>query len=154
MDDQSKTAEIARKALLHIYNSTVVGSINSIAMIVGIKDVNSLKNPRFGDLRAAYEALGKEGRREFYGAIAAIAEFAVYSVLDFVETYSRFDSEENEEEYPRLTLTYDTVELEGVQATTLSEFGSENLGRLFKEIARNDEVRALVDSVIDQQAQR
>lgn len=136
-----------------MYNSTVVGAMNSVGVILGMKNSPTAKNPRLGHLRAVFEALGADRRNEFYAAVVAIAEFAVYRVLDFIETYSRFDSESNEGEFPRLTLAYNSLEPDGVQTTTLSEFGSDHLGRVFKEIARDDEVRALVDSLINQRSQ-
>jgi hypothetical protein len=60
-------------------------------------------SPGFQDLRALYDLAGTD-RRLFYSAATALAEFTVYSVLYFVEKYSRFDSEHNKEAFPQVSL--------------------------------------------------
>ena len=89
--------------------------------------------------------LGPEQRRLFYDAIAAISEFAVYRALDFIEHYNRFESEQNREEYPRLSLVYSRVAGENV---LISQFGSNELGIMFRNICRADQMRSLVDATI------
>ncbi len=124
MEQSSNIEQIAQKVLLHLYNSTVRGSIDSIGMIIGMAKVGSARNPRFKDLRAIYDSLGADGRKTFYAAVVAIAEFAVYRTLDFVENYYQFDSEDNKEKLPNLSLVYNDRAGDGVTTTTLSDFGS------------------------------
>ena len=76
------------------------------------------------------------------------------NALDFIETYNSFDSENNEEDYPHLCLSYMSRSSEGTRSTPLSNFGSEELGQLFKEIARSEEMRSLVASTIGRLAAR
>lgn len=150
MDDEV-IDELTRKVLSHLYDSAVVGSISSISLILGMKAKGVTMNPRFQDLRALFDELGEEKRRLFYEGVIAISEFAVFSFLDFVEMYSRFDSEENDGPYPHLSLIYREASSEDA-GREISEFGSKNLGQLFKKIARLDEMRALVEEAIDRKA--
>jgi hypothetical protein len=139
---------VSQKILTHLHRRTVVGSINSIALILGMRESNAAMNPRFKDLKAIYEQLGEERRGLFYAAVAAITEFAVYGTLDFIETYNRFDSEDNDEALPSLALVYRSSSPEGIETTAITEFGSENLGQRFRQIARQDNAKALVESAI------
>jgi hypothetical protein len=145
--------ELAQKALVHLYNSAVLGSLRSTALALGMMGATKPKNPRLKDLQVLYELVG-ENRRLFYAAAAALAEFAVYSVLDFIERYNCFDSENNEEEFPHLSLTYMNTSQEGVYSIALSKYDSEELGQLFKQVARSDEMQSLIESIIDQLATR
>ena len=145
--------ELSEKVLIHLYNSAVTGSLRSTALALGMKDSSRAKNPRFKDLQMLFQKVG-EDRRPFYAGVAAIAEFAVYCVLDFLETYNRFDSEHNKEEVPRVSLVYTSAAPESVQSVTLSQYGSGDLAKLFKHVARSDEMRSLVESVIDQLARK
>lgn len=136
------------KVLIHLYNSTVVGSLNSISIALRMKSVGPPKNPRFKDLQEACDLLGPEHRRLFYNAVAAIAEFAVYRTFDFVEQYSRFDSEANTDEFPRVEMVYaDRVDGEIVRLP-ISGFGCEELGKKWKEIARREDIKQLVESAL------
>src|SRR5437879_3035699 len=144
MDQCAKSDdELAKKVLLHLYTSIVVGTLKSTAGILRMKLANHTMNPRYKDLRALYDSLGESGRRLFYDSVAAIAEFSVFSTLDFVETYNRFDSEDkrNDDEYPRLDFVYSDATGERVAHYTLSKFGSVQLGMLFKQIARAEDLR-------------
>jgi hypothetical protein len=74
----------------------------------------------------------------------------VFSALDFVERYNRFDSETNSSDFPRLSLFYDDS-VNGMETNLkVSEFGSKRLGNEFKNVARNSEIRRLVESAINQ----
>ena len=150
MNSESRK-ELSEKVLIHLYNSAVSGSLRSTAMVLGMKDSSRAKNPRLKDLQTLFQKVG-EDRRLFYAGAAAIAEFAVYCVLDFLETYNRFDSEHNKEDVPRVSLVYTSAAPEGINSMTLSHYGSGDLGKLFKQVARSDEMRSLVESVIDQLA--
>jgi len=143
--------ELAQKVLIHLYNSAVLGALKSTSLVLGMRDLKKAKNPRFRDLQMLYELVG-ENRRLFYASAAAVAEFAVYCVLDFVETYNRFDSQNNEGEFPHLSLTYMDLSTEGIHSVLLSKYGSEDLGQLFKQVARSNEMQSLVESIIDQLA--
>src|SRR5262249_1185873 len=119
--------------------------VNSTAMMLRTKRVNEAMNPRYADLRDLYERLGADGRELFFKLIATIAEFAVFSALDFVEHYNRFESETNDDNFPRLDFVYHPNERE---EQAISKFGSGDLGILFKGIARRNELRDLVDAAI------
>src|SRR5262249_45791203 len=106
-----------------------------------MKTEGQAMNPRHRDLKQIYDALAPESRRMFFESAAAIAEFSVYGVLDFIEQYNRFESVTNDKAFPHLTVVYeDSAEDKSI----LSRFGSEELGMLFKQIARLGEVRDLV----------
>jgi len=144
----SRSDEVARNALLHLYNSAVVGAVGSIALILRMKAAAPSMNPRYRDLQELYEQLGDEGRELFYKAVVSISEFAVYRTLDFIEQYNRFDAEHNSSDVPRLSLNYNTV-IDGKPIQVpISTFGSEALGQTFKDIARLSDVRTLVDATI------
>jgi hypothetical protein len=145
--------ELAQKVLIHLYNSAVGGSLRSTAPLLRAKDTSLVKNPRFKDLQALYK-LSENNRRLFYAAAIALAEAAVYRTLDFVEMYHRFDSEHNKELYPQLSLIYTTAGPNGLNSTTISEHGTEELGKQFLRLARSQEMRALMESIIDQLAAR
>jgi|GEM_PF-4794772 hypothetical protein len=49
-------------------------------------------------------------------------------------------------------LVYTNATPDGLQSITLSEHSTEDLGKLFQRIARSDEMRSLVEKVIDQLA--
>jgi hypothetical protein len=100
MKDDSTKAEIINNVVVHMYNSVVVGSLESTALILRMKLLGETMNPRHKDLKTLYDTLGPERRRLFYNAAVAIAEFAVFRTLDFVERYNRFESERNRNEYP------------------------------------------------------
>jgi hypothetical protein len=153
MENSVARKELSRKVLIHLYNSAVLGALRSTALVMGTKDASGAKNPRLKDMHSLFERIGKD-RRLFYAAAAAVAEFAVYLVLDFVETYNRFDSEDNEEDYPHVSLVYTNAAPGGTPSVTLSEYGSEELGDLFKQVARSEDMQSLVESVIDQLATR
>ena len=153
MPESDSRKELAQKVLIHLYNSAVGGALRSTAPVLRMKDTAIVKNPRFADLHALYK-LSEHDRRLFYAAAAAIAEAAVYRALDFVERYHRFDSEHNKEAYPQVSLVYTNSSPEGLQSVTLSEHGTEELGTLFLKISRSAEMRALMESVIDQLAGR
>ena len=149
MENHNSREELAKKVLVHLYNSAVLGSLRSTALALGMMDAAKPKNPRLKDLRALYELVG-EDRRLFYAAAAALAEFTAYSVLDFIERYNCFDSDNNEEEYPHLSLEYMDSSPEGVYSVSLSKYGSEELGQLFKQVAKSGEMLSLVESIINQ----
>ena len=153
MDTVISNEELAQNVIVHLYNSSVSGSLRSISLALGMKDTPKPKHSRLKELQDLCELVG-EDRRLFYAAVAAVAEFAVYRVLDFVETYNRFDSEHNEEEYPHLSLSYMDKCPEGVSSVALSKYGSEELGQLFKKVARSDEMWSLVESNIDKLASK
>jgi hypothetical protein len=73
-------------------------------------------------------------------------------VLDFIETYNRFESDDNDEDVPTLCLSYRRRSQDGVETTALSTFGTERLGQLFKQVSQQDNVKALVDSAISDRA--
>lgn len=85
----------------------------------------------------------------FYAAVIAIAECAVFGTINFIETYNRFESQDNEDDIPSLSLLFRTSSADGVNEIRLTEFGADHLSMLFKEIARSDEIKALVDSAIE-----
>lgn len=149
MTDPVSRNELAQNVLIHLYNSAVGGALRSTAPLLGTKDAARVKNPRFRDLQELYK-LSENDRRVFYAAAAALAEAAVYCALDFVETYNRFDSEHNKEPYPQVSLVYKNTGPEGLHSVTLSEYGSGDLGKLFLRIARSDEMRAHMESLIVQ----
>jgi hypothetical protein len=153
MENPVSRQELAQNVLVHLYNSTVLGSLRSTAPVLRAKDTAWMNNPRLDDLRALYK-LSQDDHRLFYAAATALAEFVVYSALDFVERYHRFDSEHNKGPYPQLSLVYTSAGPEGLDSVTLSEHGSEELGKLFRKIARSDEMRALVEKTIEQLAAR
>jgi hypothetical protein len=148
MENPATKAEVISNVLIHLHHSVVVGTLDSIAIILRMKLLNETMNPRHKDLRELYDTLGSEGRRLFYDAVAAIAEFAVYGTLDFIERYNRFESEENRNEYPSLSLLYNHVVGKDMIQQMISQFGSDELGKSFKRIARNDQIRVLVDATI------
>ncbi len=149
MNQESTTSKAVRqKVLLHLYNSAVVGSLNSISLILRMKLVAQPVNSRYKDLQDTYDTLGPERRRLFYDAVASVAEFAVYRTLDFVVQYSRFDSESNTSEFPRVEVNYaDFVDGQPCQVP-ISKFGTEELGNEWKEIARREDIRQLVEAAI------
>jgi hypothetical protein len=149
MAESAARTELAQNVLVHLYNSAVLGSLRSTAPVLKAKDVSWMKNPRLEQLRALYR-LSEDDRRLFFAAARAIAEFAVYRAIDFVERYHRFDSDQNKGPYPHLSLIYTSAGPDGLQSTTLSEHGSEELGRLFKKVALSDEMKALAEAIIDQ----
>ena len=69
-------------------------------------------------------------------------------MLDFVEQYNRFESEKNQNEYHRLSLVYENISGKDITQQMISHFGSGELGKLFKIIARDDGIRKLVDNKI------
>jgi hypothetical protein len=143
-----RSDEVARNALLHLYNSVIVGAVGSIALIVRMKAAAPSMNPRLKDLQELYGLLGDEGRELFYKAVVSVSEFAVYGTLDFVEQYNRFDAEHNSGDVPRLSLIYNTaIDGKPIQVP-ISTYGSEELGKTFKGIARLSDVRALVDATL------
>ena len=152
MAENKDLDETVNRVLLHLYNSVVVGSINSVALMLRIATAAPAAppNPRREDLKQLYDLLGPEGRELFYGAVTSVAEFAVYRVLDFVEQYSDFDSQDNDSDFPRLSLVYTELVNGNEHPLVLSNFGTENLGQRFKKIARNNEVQELVESAIHQ----
>jgi len=148
MDESMTTDATVQKVLVHLYNSAVVGSLNSISLILRTKSFGQRMNPRQKELQKAYEALGPEHRQLFFSAVASIAEFAVYRALDFFEQYNRFDSEANINEFPRVELVYADVADGTVCQLPISSFGTEKLGKKWKEIARSDDIQQLVESAI------
>jgi hypothetical protein len=152
MDSRPAPEELLQKVLTHMHARVVTGSLNCTAMSLRMKDTSWFKDPRYPDLRKVADLLGADGRRDFFAAVAAIAEFALYGALDFIEMYNRFDAERNKETHPSLSLAYLEATAEGVHSWTLSRFGSEEMGRIDKRIARSDEMRAAVDRIIDQLA--
>lgn len=149
MTDENLRQEIARKVLLHLYNSAVPGTLRSISMALQIaRSSRSAKHDSTDDLHALSE-LASADARVFYSSAAAIAEFAVYCVLDFIETYNRFDCPDNESPFPHLGLTYEMTDDESEQMT-LSAFGSGKLGQLFKQLARSSEFRSLRDQTVSE----
>ncbi len=143
--------ELSEKVLIHLYNSAVAGSARSISMVLGLKGLPIAKNPRFKDLQSLAELSGDD-RQLFFAGVIAVAEFAVYRVLDFIEMYHTFDSENNKEQFPHLSLNYTDRSSDGIRNVTLSKFDSQELGMLFKQIARSDEMRSLAESTINQLA--
>jgi hypothetical protein len=112
----------------------------------------STKNPRLQDLQSVFDELGEDKRKLFYEGIAAIAEFVVYRCLYFVETYNRFNAEENPTQYPQLSLIYiDNTDNE-IETVRISEYGVQKLGEMLKSIARSDEMRQLVQKAINSKA--
>ena len=158
MQPDDNNEQLVSNVLVHLYHSAVIGVLRSIRLVLGMNLPNEAMNPRHKDLKAVYDALGSEQRRLFYDAVAAISEFAVYRALDFIEHYNRFESEENRNEYPRLSLVYSRVVGEDVVQQLISQFGSDELGKMFKHVARDDEMRLLVDetikSIIDRQSRK
>ncbi len=153
MAERESSKEVEQKVLVHLYNSVVVGSISSMALMPRVGNPAAMAttgNPRREDLKELYDLLGSENRDLFYRAAASIVEFAVYCVLDFLERYNRFDSQRNESNFPRLSLVYIDVADGKEDHLELSTFGSKKLGTAFKSIARNDETRRLIESAINQ----
>ena len=150
MHDISANA-LTQNILMHLYNSAVIGSMDSIGLIIGMSS-NNPKNPRFQDLRAVFDELGEDKRKLFYEGVAAVAEFVVYRSLYFVETYNRFDAEENPTPYPHLSLIYSDKTDDDIDSVEISEYGIQKLGEVFKTIARSDEVRQLVQEAINRNA--
>ncbi|SRR5579875_3458172 len=148
MEPIMSNEELLQNVLVHLYNSAVSGTLRSIYLTLRMQDAPKPADSRLSDLQALYELM-REDQRLFYAATTAIAEFAVYRVLDFIETYNRFDSEHNEEEFPHLSLSFMNKSPEGDSSVTLSKYGSERLGQVFKRIARSNEMRSLVESIID-----
>jgi hypothetical protein len=146
--DTDQTGGVVQKVLMHMYNSVVVGSLNSIAIVLRMKMAPEAMNPRHKDLKELYDILGPNGRRLFYNATASIVEFALYRTLDFVEQYNRFDSDTNEHEFPRISLVYTDAVNGKEDQSTISTFGSQELGRAFKRTARREEVKQLVEAAI------
>jgi hypothetical protein len=149
MEESMTPDAAAKKVLVHLYNSAVVGSLSSISLILRMKPAGQPMNPRHKDLKEIYDSLGSEHRRLFFNAVTAIAEFSVYRTLDFVEQYNRFDAEANTSEFPRLELVYTDITEGKVRQLPISNFGSEELGKEWKETARRPDIRQLVESVIN-----
>ena len=157
MEENTSVDEVERKVLIHLYNSVVVGSINSIALMPRVRHppaTAATANPRREDFKELYDLLGPNRQDLFYRAAASIVEFAVYCVFDFVERYNRFDSQENCSEFPRLSLVYNDIVNGKEDHLELTTFGSQKLGMAFKGIARNDQTRRLVESAINQIVKR
>lgn len=152
-NDPSKD-QLASDVLLHLYYGVVIGTLNSVALVLRMKlpdDLSSDRiNPRHKDLKELHDFLGPQQQLLFYNAIAAISELTVFRVLDFVGHYNRFESEHNSNEFPRLSLVYNRLVDDQVVEDVISQFGSNDLGRLFKRVGRNHEVKSLVDATITQ----
>jgi hypothetical protein len=74
MDESMNIDGIAKKVLIHLYNSAVVGCMSSVSMMIRMQSVKQQMNPRLKELQETFEALGPERRQLFYGAIASIAQ--------------------------------------------------------------------------------
>jgi hypothetical protein len=149
MDGNTTADALIEKVLIHLYNSVVVGSINSSSLILRMQPTSQTMNPRHKDLQELYSFLGPERRRLFYDAVAAMAEFTVYRALYFVEQYNRFDSETNSNEFPRVDVVYTSIIDSKLCQLPISKFGTEELGTEWKMISRRDDIRQLVQSAIN-----
>lgn len=118
---------------------------------------NEPRNPKLQDLLALHNVVGEDRERIFYAGVASIAEFTVYKMLEFIETYNQFDTEDNASDHPRLELVYSATTAGGIKQVTLSEFVSDylpgpcvgRLGKLFKDIARDKSICEMLKSAID-----
>jgi hypothetical protein len=148
MQTDAEKEQLTSNLLVHLYHSVVIGTLGSTAIMLRMKLHNEPINPRHKDLKGLYDALGPERTRLFYDAVASISEFVVYGMLDFIEQYNMFESEDNRNEYPRLSLVYENVIGNEVIKEQISSFNSDHLGKMFKQIARNDEIRSIVEAKI------
>jgi hypothetical protein len=106
-----------------------------------------------------YDVLEDGDKSKFFAGFVSIAEIAVQSVLDFVENYTWFDSADNDDEFPRLSLMYNSRSSEGVKSVELSQYRDvwelkSQLRRCFTTLAKSDQVRDQVESAIKATAER
>lgn len=148
MNDTNEREAITEKSLLHLYNSAVIGSVRSSAMIISMNTSAKSMASRYRDLLGVYDLVGPDKRELFYSAIASIAEFAVYRTLDFVEQYNSFDDENNVEKYPHLELAYVKGPRETIDPIWLSTFGTEDLGDTWKRIVRREDTEQLLRTAV------
>lgn len=148
MAETIQNEALVKKVLLHMYNSIVVGSINSIAILLRMKTVPVTMNPRHKDLKDLYDLLGQQGRRLFFNAMVSMVEFSLFNTLDFVEQYNRFDSETNNNEFPRVSLVYTDLVNGKEEQSIISCYSSQNLGQELKRTARREDIRQLIHTTI------
>ena len=132
--------------LLHLHKSVAMFMLNQLTTIVRVSKVQ--KESRFKGIWDLYDAVEADDKGKFVAGFASIAEAVVYDVLQFIETYAWFESADNKDEFPRLSLTYNWRTPDGVKAVELSQFCPQlplqppHLGECFRMLAKSDPVRA------------
>ena len=158
MEDETAEKETVENVMLHLHKYVVLNTVmTDLKTILTVGKVQ--KETRLKGVWELYDVLEVEDKSKFVAGFVSIAEIAVQLVLDFIERYSWFESADNNDEFPRLSLMYNSRSPEGVKTVELSQFCpvtelKSQLRECFKTLAKSTQVRDQVESAIKATTER
>ncbi|QVL30270.1 hypothetical protein KIH39_15935 [Telmatocola sphagniphila] len=124
-------------------------------MLGRIRDLNlgDSRNPRYNDLKKLLQNLNKfdpEDKSLLISGLVAVAEYSCYATAGFVEHYNSFESDNNNDLYPSLVLSY-KYEKDGVissedVASYQDGFSDGSFESAFMKVASSPQMKDLVQS--------
>ncbi len=158
MESERAERETVDNVILHLHKYVVLDTLKThLKTILTVGKVQ--KETRLKGAWELYDVLEDEDKSKFVAGFVSIAEIAVQLVLDFIEKYTWFESADNDDEFPRLSLMYNSRSPDGVKTVELSQFCpvtelKPQLRECFKTLAKSNQVRDQVESAIKATAER